>query len=115
MLRSQAWLALTPTARAAYVEVLSLYNGVNNGQLAMAARSLAGRLRCSKDTAARVLRELDDMGFIRAMMIGSYQLKNRKASEYRLTAFRCDVSNTPPSKEFLFWQTAQSAKKDRAV
>ena len=39
-------------ARSAIIEPSTIYNGSNNGSIAMAARSLAERLHVSKDTAA---------------------------------------------------------------
>jgi hypothetical protein len=62
MLDSYAWHVLSPHARLAYLEVARLYNGSNNGRLAMSARRLASLLPCNKDTAARALRELEDVG-----------------------------------------------------
>jgi len=52
MLRSHAWRILTPVARAALIEVLAIYNGSDNGYLALSARTAAERTNCSKDTAA---------------------------------------------------------------
>jgi DNA-binding MarR family transcriptional regulator len=116
MLTSAAWLSLSTAARSAYVEIANRYIGNNNGSLGMSVRHLASRLRCSKDTAARALRELDDKGFIRTMKIGSYSRKDRRASEYGLTAHPCDLSNHPATNEFMHWQPfSQSGRKDRTV
>jgi hypothetical protein len=100
-LDSKAWLRTSATARAAYLEVHRLYNGFNNGRLALSVRDLGQRLNCSKDTASRVLRELDDNGFIRPMKIGRFDPSNRMASEYRLTEYRCDVTGQKPSREYF--------------
>jgi MarR family len=101
MLRCPAWLALSATAQAAYVRLALRYDGVNNGMLALSVRGLAQELNCDKATASRALRELEDAGFIECVKIGSFTRRNRKASEYRLTAFRCDVTGELPTKKFM--------------
>ena len=104
---SPAYAALSVTARAALIEVARLYDGANNGRLAMAARTLADRLDVSKSTAARAMIELEDAGFVETAKIGSFRRRDRRASEYRLTFHRCDASYSPPSKAFLK-QTARA-------
>lgn len=98
---SDAYRRLSLAARAALVEMVRLYNGMNNGQLAMPARTLADRLGASKTMAARALNELENAGFIETTKVGSFRRKDRLASEYRLTFHRCDESHTPPSKAFM--------------
>ncbi len=60
VLNSQAWLALSAPARVVYIEIFRLYNGANNGQLALSVRTAAERCRIAKDTAARAFKELED-------------------------------------------------------
>jgi hypothetical protein len=45
LLDSAAWKSLSTAARAAYIELARLYNGTNNGTLALSLRVLAQRLR----------------------------------------------------------------------
>ena len=117
MLDSPAWLALSPPARAAYVELERVYNGANNGMIAMSVRRLAKRLRCSKTTAGRVLIDLEDAGFIETVEMGCFSRKNRRASEYRLTIHHCDLSGHRPSKKFMQWVPPgpESRQRDRIV
>ena len=56
LMKTPAWTSLSLAARAAYLEVASLYNQSNNGQLALSARQLAERLPISKATENRALR-----------------------------------------------------------
>ena len=100
LLDSKAWHRLSATARAGYIELARLYNGVNNGKLAMSARRLAELIPCNKDTAARILNELESQGFIDVMKVGAFHRKDRIASEYRLACYRCDVTGEPPSRRF---------------
>jgi DNA-binding transcriptional MocR family regulator len=114
MLATPAWLALSCPARAAYVQVASRYDGLNNGSIGIGVRALAREMRCSPDTASRALIELEDAGFIETVKLGAFKRKDRKASEYRLAMYRCDLSGHPPSKRFMQW-AAQSDHKDRTV
>jgi hypothetical protein len=83
MLRSHAWHILTPVARAVLIEVMAIYNGSNNGYLALSACTAAERANCSKDTAARAFRELRAKGFLELSIQGAFRRKDRHAGEWR--------------------------------
>jgi len=102
LLRSYAWHSLTPLQRAAYIEIAQLYDGKNNGRLAMSARMLASLIPCGRNSASRCLRCLEDTGFIDNLKFGKYTRRDeeRLASEYRLTEFRCDATGEPPSRRY---------------
>ncbi len=104
MLRSPAWLSLSPVARCVFIELASLYNGSNNGRLALSARDAAERVRCSKNTAARAFVELIEKGFIDLCSPGHFDRKTPHAAEYRLTMHRCDRSSEGVSKRFMSWR-----------
>ena len=97
-------------ARCAWLELVRLYNGTNNGRIVLSAQKLAERLGRSKSHAARALLELEVAGFIATETIGTFTRRDRKASEYRLTHLRCDVSQRPASKEFQSLSTVPLAK-----
>lgn len=103
LLRSVAWRSLDPVARAAYIEFGHRYNGSNNGAIALSMRDLAEALGVGKDTANKAVNNLLDRGFIARMKQGYFSLKSRHCSEYRLTAEKCDVTNSLPSKDFTRW------------
>jgi hypothetical protein len=105
---SPGYRATTPTARAALIEALRLYNGKNNGSLALPARLIAEKLNVSKDTASRAIRELVNCGLLRLVKASSYSRK-RLAAEYRLTHLPCNVSGDMPSKEYLSHRCVPSA------
>src|ERR1700729_3351907 len=69
---SPAWRSLSFPAVAAFVQLMRVYNGTNNGQLGMSVRILAERLGCGKSTASRALDELDQKGFIGVQKVGLY-------------------------------------------
>jgi len=104
MLRSIAWESLTPVERATYVEAASTYDGFNNGFLAVPARRVAERLGIGKSTAARALKTLVLKGFLEIKRESAFNMKERKATEYRLTLFRCDKSGDLPSRAFQRWR-----------
>jgi len=102
LLKSSAWLSLTPQARAVYIELAAIYNGSNNGELALSQRDTARRCRIAKDTAAKTLQELIDKGFIAIETGGSFGYKLRHATEYRLTDHA--YGDKPASKELMSWR-----------
>src|SRR4051794_16141018 len=95
LLDCEAWHRLSLCARAAYIEVARLYNGTNNGRLAMSVRRLAALIPCATDTASRALTELELAKFLDVTKTGSFRRRERHSSEYRLTAYRCDVTGQP--------------------
>lgn len=103
MLKTPAWLALSAMARATYLQIAMRYDGANNGSIAISTRTLAQELNCGNSTAARTIVELDDAGFVETTFIGNFSLTKRKASQYRLTCFRCDQSGRPASRRFMEW------------
>ncbi len=103
MLRSPAWLSLSPVARSIYVELASRYNGSNNGRLVLSAREAAERVGCSKNTAARAVAELIEKGFIDLCSRGHFDRKTPHAAECRLTVHRCDRSGGRASRRFMTW------------
>ena len=103
MLESPAWRSLTPAERATYIELAKLYNGRNNGWLALSVRDAAERCRINKDTAAKALAALQTAGFIECVTPGGFTRKVRHATEWRLTGQRCDKTGTLPSKAFMRW------------
>ncbi len=105
VMKSEAWRSLSANARAALVELLYFYTGANNGSLAMSARTLSVRIGVSKATAARVLEELQDRGFIEPVRPGGFNVKSgrRRSTEWRVTWHFCDVTRESPSKNFMRW------------
>jgi hypothetical protein len=113
MIDSPAWRSLSGEEIAAFVELSRVYNGFNNGSLAMPTRRLARIRNRSKDTAARSIRGLLDKGFIEIVRASGFNVKTRLAAEYRLTMFHCDVTRQPPSKAFMKWRPNISYSESR--
>jgi hypothetical protein len=111
MLKSEAWLALSAAASRVYIQIGSRYNGSNNGTLAMSARDAAKECRLNKTTAAHAFKELVEFGFIEETRHGSLSRETRIASEWRMTAFRCDLTGAP--KKSLFMERGAQARDNR--
>jgi len=105
---SQAWRWSSPGERAVYLEIARLYNGKNNGALALSARAAAERCRINKDTANKAFSNLRKRGLIECVTTGSFSQKINFASEWRLTAFACDKTGRAASKEFMRWRPPPS-------
>jgi DNA binding protein with HTH domain len=106
MMRTAAWRSLDTVARCAYVELAARYAGPgsNNGRLPFSLREMAGALNVSKMTARRAMQTLQDRGFIVEIKRGAFSLKERHATEWRLTEFGCDVTGALATKDFARWE-----------
>jgi hypothetical protein len=104
MLRSPAWRSLSAVARSIFLELAGIYNGGNNGFIALSTRDAAKHVRCSKDTAARALAELIEKGFIVCYSRGHFDRESPHASENRLTLYECHRTGERPLKAFMRWQ-----------
>lgn len=84
---SVPYKALKPGPRALLLELIRLFNGNNNGRLALSQRVAAKRLNLgSADTAGKYFAELLEKGFIAVVRSGAFSIKSaRQATEYRLT------------------------------
>lgn len=101
--------SLPAGARWLLVELYSLYNGMNNGDLHLSAREAAARLDVNKDTATKWFKLLEDRGFIRPRVKGSFNLKVRHATTWILTEF--PYRDQPPTKDFMRWQPEEEKQK----
>jgi hypothetical protein len=102
-LKSKAWKSLSPNARALYVEIVTRYNGSNNGRIGFSVRDAADALHIGKTTASAALQELQERGFLVVAKRSAFSLKTKTATEWRLTEFPCDITNAISSREFMRW------------
>lgn len=107
IMRSVAWASLTPNDKAAYLAIKWAFDGLNNGRIGMGCRELADALGTSKDTANRSLGNLQEKGFIAMTRASGFNVKNRAASEWRLTEYACNVTGELPTKEFMRWNSSE--------
>jgi len=93
-----------------YVDIAARYAGLgsNNGRIGYSVRDAASALHVGTSTAKRALDALQARGFIVAMKRGAFSLKQRHASEWRLTESASDVSGDFATKEFMRWTPDQN-------
>ena len=86
MLHSAAYRGSSRNARVLLVEVASLYNGANNGEMFVSVRDAAKMIGLRDVSAANAaLKELVDHGFLRVTSLGSFKVTVRHATQYQLT------------------------------
>lgn len=104
MLVSAAWRSLTPQARAVFIEVAQIHNGMNNGYLALSVRDAASKANISKDTAGRCFAVLRERGFLVCTAKGHFDRKVPHAAEWSVTLWDCRRSGDRASKDFMRWR-----------
>ena len=102
VLRTDAYRALSPGARATLVEFYALFKGDNNGDLFMSVRELSKRLGVAQMTATRYRDELISTGFIKTNVKGSFNRKSREATSWILTEH--PFQDMGPTREFKDWK-----------
>jgi len=104
MMKSAAWEDLTPVERQLYVELKRVYDGRNNGRIALSCRDAGDRLQIGKSSAARAFEKLQSNGFIAVAKQGAFSVKLKVATEWRLTEYKCDVTGELPTREWQNWR-----------
>lgn len=102
LMKCEAWRSLNPCARAALIELYAMYNGVNNGEIFLSVRQLAGLLVVNPRTASKALADLTERGFVRIKQKGSFSQKVKHATLWNLTEFPC--GDHPATKDFIKWR-----------
>jgi len=102
MVGCPAWRKMSGSALKVYCVVDSRFMGSNNGQISLSVREAAEAAGLAIGTARKALAELQELGFIRCHMKGSYSLKIRHASEWEITV-RPLASGKPAKKTFMSW------------
>jgi len=105
VLQCEAYQSLKALPRAVYTELRRRFNGSNNGQITCSLRMLEAELHCSKDSAAKALRELEEKGFIKCAQPGSFNYKVRHAPTWILTEE--EHGGQPATKDFMRWRPAE--------
>lgn len=108
MLQSAAYRSLSCYSRCLLVELGRIYNGSNNGWIALSVRDAAERLGVATNTALKAFRQLEDRGFIRPHEKGVFTRKDRHATTWVLTEH--PYAGQVPTKEFMRWRPAKKQK-----
>ncbi|WP_125182808.1 hypothetical protein [Minwuia thermotolerans] len=107
-MQTEAWQHLSLNGRCMLIELMRLHNGRNNGDIVLGIREAASRLGCSPNHAHKLLRELEDKGFLRRTKAGRFGLGDREASAWRLTMFGT-LADRRPSAEYRTWKLPKPA------
>jgi hypothetical protein len=109
-----AWYSLNCSERAMYVHIAGLFNGTNNGRIAVSVKKTARNLHISRDTAAKALAVLVEKGFLVVTRESAFNIKRGtpRATEYRLTEHPCD--GRPATGEFKKWNMLRLVKGAKA-
>jgi hypothetical protein len=94
MLMSPAYLHLTCQERAFLIEIARIYDGANNGRLALSTRTAAQRCHMAKDTATRAFAELQSLGFIECVTPGAFsrdRLSRAHQGKAKINARLCRI------------------------
>ncbi len=102
LLHCEAWRSLKPVRRSIYIEIAQRFNGSNNGEISFSVREAASCVHCSKDTASEAFHELEEKGFIRRNICGSFNYKLRHATTWILTQH--PHNGESPTKDFMKWK-----------
>ncbi|EME68268.1 hypothetical protein H261_19199 [Paramagnetospirillum caucaseum] len=109
LLKSPAWMTMTPNAKALLIQLWARHNGTNNGEIGYSVRD-AVAIGLSKDQAARALKELVERGFLRVGRESSFTLKSKAARTWILTGE--PIGAAPATKEFMRWQQTTEVEKN---
>lgn len=108
VMESNAWSALSIHAQALYPWLKLEWKGPkanNNGRIGLSVRQAQERLGCSKDTAAKALRDLQAKGFIqvtRPAVLGV--TGSAKCHLYEITEIAMPGENPRPRNLFREWR-----------
>lgn len=113
-LNSQAWQACSVYERCLYIALKQRYNGLNNGAISLSYLEAQEAIGCSNKPIPVAFRGLQEKGFIRPVVIGSFHWKTRadgskgkRATEWLLTEYQQDEpirSISPATKDFMKWR-----------
>lgn len=103
MLRSSAWLTMSPRAKVVLLDVWQRHNGVNNGTISYSARE-GKAVGFEKSATAAALAENVERGFLKVRRDSCFDLKTKEARLWEITAE--PVGDRPASKDFMRWMPA---------
>lgn len=87
LLTSPAYRSLSPVSRALLVELVRLYNGKNNGMLAVSERDAASICNVSRITIRKGFAQLIEVGILEISRNSYFNVKSgdKRCREYALT------------------------------
>ncbi len=113
ILRTPAWESLTAQQVRVLLLLLERYNGSNNGRIGLSIREASKFGNIAQGTSKSAFDKLVKLGFIKRRRIGSFNQKQRLATEYELTFL--PYGKKSATKEFASWKPKEKtvAKGER--
>jgi hypothetical protein len=112
LLHSAAYRSLNPAARSLLIEIISMYNGGNNGALWLSVRDAAVRMGVvDTKTAARALDDLQRVGFIDMTKDAFFSVKAAETSRARCWRVNWEFDHTNKKSASFRWKDWQPAPK----
>lgn len=102
--KSEAWAHSTGNEIKGLLYLASFDFGDNNGRISMSERRLAEGIHVDRKTARKVLRGLQEKGFITCTSPGSFKAKQSPAAEWRLTWKSWPDRSQPPTHDYRRWR-----------
>ena len=105
---SPAWKDLSPHAAKLLIEIWSRHRGSkrtdsNNGRISYSHREAVEALHCGKRKVGPAFQELVDHGFIKRHRLGAFNVKDKYASEWEVTAEDLP-DGTPATHDYRRWK-----------
>lgn len=104
LIDTPAWIDLGGTAAKLLLYLARMYNGSNNGQIALAERAAAEAIGVRRGAAAAAFDELEAHGFIRVTQRGAFSVKVKLATTWRLTFHPTERAS--PTHDYRDWRPA---------
>ena len=87
---SEAWKSLSCEARCLLIEIWARHNGSNNGQIPYSHREARKALHVGSRKVQAAFQEIEECGFLIPRAKGSFDWKQRQATEWEITTESCD-------------------------
>lgn len=109
ILYSPAYRGLSTNARALLIELIGLFNGINNGSLFLSTRDAERLLGVTNDeTIRKAFYELVSHGLVQATERGSFSRKAPHATAWRLTFLH--AFDRAPTNEHRNWRPSANTR-----
>lgn len=117
LVTSAPWAAASGGAIKLLVHLTLLSKGNNgyghkgeNGRLFLSERQAGLAIGVARNTASKLFAELQDLGFIRVIDPGHFQVKVRAASTWRLTFQPTPWNSRPATNDWRSWTPEQNTR-----
>ena len=101
MMNTDAWRDLSGNAVKLLLHLVKMHNGGNNGEIFLGERDAAAALGIARNTVSKAFDDLISHGFLSKTQQGSFNVKIRLATIWRLTFL--PTQGRGPTHEYRDW------------